>query len=251
MNRKKLKELEGRTVRLTPPPIREDKQGASVDDKNSWHFLQLKGDTVQLLNAVSEHRITLQVSFIRQFEEPDFLILKGRLILRGSKADFEPFRPQPATDISRPDLHISLHGDNKNGVVLLSSVAPDPLRFDVANRGTEDVSNFRLTILIPQDFTRMAGALPGDFGTWKNLGEQYIINLPFTIFETFVSHPIFKGELLKMDLLPLQAPAGQYRVFWRIRCGHGTFPSDSDYGEIIVRILSHSELMSAALKELR
>jgi hypothetical protein len=93
MNIVKFRELIGTVVILRPRPKVDG--GYLKESVNSWIILDEVAKTHFLLrNSITNHEFLLTPDNIREFRNPDFVILAGQTTLKeGGAVEFEPFAP--------------------------------------------------------------------------------------------------------------------------------------------------------------
>lgn len=79
-------------VRLRPLPVRVGINGRVLPQRDDlWRVETIqKRKFVEILNLSTGHRKKLGSDNIHEFRTPDFLMLRGRLIIMGPRVDFEP-----------------------------------------------------------------------------------------------------------------------------------------------------------------
>lgn len=65
----------------------------------------------------------------------------------------------------------------------------------------------------------------------------------YSVFGNFVATPIYKGESIKVGVLPLKAVLGDYVFLWQVRCEEGTFPAQEQYGKINVKVMNYDDFL--------
>jgi hypothetical protein len=114
----------------------------------------------------------------------------------------------------------------------------------VKNTGEQTIQGYRNTVLIPIEFSLTSSR--SHFGNLSRAGDIRIDGRVYSVFGNFVSTPIYRGELIKIGVLPLKAILGDYVFLWQIRCEEGGFPADEQYGKINVKVISYDDFLSKA-----
>jgi len=104
MNKKRLAKQEGRAIRLYPIPQKRIDGKLVGSLNNEWILLPFPSDGKgpEVLNAVTRHRFRLFYDRVKEFQEPDVLILRGQVLLDGSNVEYEPFVEKPVAEFSDP-----------------------------------------------------------------------------------------------------------------------------------------------------
>lgn len=233
----------GRTFKFRPIPRRDTQEGSWESELNLWILLgetpDKKGFT--FLNAIGNHHpFVLEHIYIRNFDAPDILLLRGQVVLKDETVFFEPFLPRPA---SAPITRLSLFLNNEEETATVEICPPitGPMEFSVVNRGEQTVRDFRNTIFVPKAFHEspsqpIQGKLIRDNEVTVN-GHEY------TTYTNLISEPIFKDDRVRIGTLSLQADRGEYIFLWQVRCDNGVFPTEKDLGRISVKVVTLGDLV--------
>lgn len=93
MNLQGLQKNLGQTLRLRPLPIRLDSEGSDLGPADDpWRLDAILRDPnrIQLSNLPTGHILVLQSDNVKQFQSPDFLILRCQLTIVGATIHQEP-----------------------------------------------------------------------------------------------------------------------------------------------------------------
>ena len=104
MNKTALKSMAGKTVRLLPQVARETEQGERLPPEDDyWRIQQASAESLIIYNLRTGHIYDLGCDNVIEFRNPDFLMLRCQLTLKGVHVLLEPKRwfASPAS-ISRP-----------------------------------------------------------------------------------------------------------------------------------------------------
>jgi hypothetical protein len=94
VNKRELKKIIGTIVKFRPRPKQQDEYLS--DARNQWDILNETGDGLLCQNALTNHEFTLHYDSIREFRNPDLLILLGQVHLRkGGQVEIEVFTDSP------------------------------------------------------------------------------------------------------------------------------------------------------------
>lgn len=93
MNKAKLKQMQGRAIRLHPLPFRS-RGGDPMDD--TWDVDSVSEGSLSLSNRRTGHRFRLYFDSVLEYREPDLLMLKVQLTLTDESVLQEPLRRPPA-----------------------------------------------------------------------------------------------------------------------------------------------------------
>lgn len=96
MNLRELKKNVGHQLRLRPLPYRAEDDGtrlASIDDYWRLDGIHAKPNRLRLVNVRTGHFVDLQSDNVKQFQSPDFLILRCQLTLTSKQVRIEPLLP--------------------------------------------------------------------------------------------------------------------------------------------------------------
>lgn len=107
MNKRELKKIIGTIVKFRPRPKQQDEYVS--ESRNRWDILSETGDGDALLcqNALTNHEFTLHYDSIREFRNPDLLILLGQVHLRkGGQVEIEVFTDSPPNEegVEAPEI---------------------------------------------------------------------------------------------------------------------------------------------------
>jgi hypothetical protein len=108
MKRQGLRELIGKTIKLRPAVRRRWLDGSdlpSIDD--DWFVTRsfTPNAVVRAVNSTTGHFIDLSHDNVYEFREPNFVVLKEQLTLRGINVDRDPL-PDPRARYTPPVLRI-------------------------------------------------------------------------------------------------------------------------------------------------
>lgn len=252
MNRNELRKLIGKTVKFYPIPRQDSESGSYQSDKNLWLVRCETPDRkgFEFFNMHGNYNsLVLDSPKINKFDEPDVLIIRGKVVFDGSTVRYEPFTPQPdSVSAANTNLSMFLEGADETGLLEITSPTFEALRFSVKNTGEQTARDYRNTILIPQAFRHPSSQ--SYLGDLSKQGETTSGEKQYIVYEKFVNNPIYKNESVKIGQLILQADPGEYTLLWQIRCDDGSFPTETTYGEMKIRVAPLSSLVKHAVENL-
>lgn len=202
------------------------------------------------LNTIRDHDpFILDLDQMRNFDAPNKLVLRGQVILKGTSVLFEPFHPKPASlSFSDASLSVILDGADESGIIEISPPMFNPLIFRVKNEGERSVPDYKITILVPQAFTRPTS--PSYIKGLEEQGEIMQGELCFNVYGSSITRPIYKKQTEKIGELILKADPGEYTLLWKIHCDDGIFPTEETYGKIKLRVIHFGGLVDRAFENL-
>lgn len=241
MDRDKFKTNIGRTVQFLPHPRRDSASGSWESDMNTWLFRgEIANGKFEFLNAICDHDpLILDLSQMRNCDAPDKLLLRGQIIVKGKSVLFEPFHPKPASpSIPNTSLHLSLEGADENGTRVFFGPTVYQFIFFVANRSQQTVRDYRVSILVPSSFIQPS------FGSFKqDLPKTYATSVRegkygegvYSVYEMAISQPIYGNGRIRIGEVHFGTALGNHIILWKIQCDDGVFPSETTYGEIVIK----------------
>jgi hypothetical protein len=252
MNQSYFRKNIGKKFKFFPIPTRNSANGPHESDKNQWLLRCEAPDQkgFEFLNLFGDYNpLVLDPVKIKNFDEPDVLILRGQVILDGSTARYEPFTPQPASR-STPitNLSLSLEGADENGSIEIAAMKVENFQFCVTNTGEQTVRDYRVTILAPQAF-----AQPHYGGYHGHLVQEDCTTIggrQYAVYRKLMLEPIYQNDTIRVRSILFSIDPGDYTIFWRIRCDDGVFPSKAPYGEIKITATPPGVLIKRADKHL-
>lgn len=235
----------GRTFQFHPIPRRDTAQGSYDSEFNLWIFkgetADKKGFTFQ--NAISDHPpLIIEAIYVRNYDAPETLTLRGQVVMKKDSVSFEPFRPiLSSTPLTKLSLFIK---HNPEDSATICPPLTGPIELMVVNQGEQTVRDFRSIIYVPASFQEEHNPL--DPRRLERDGEMTLNGEDYAFYKILTAEPLYKSDPVTIGILHLRAEPGDYVFRWQIRCDGGVFPTEDDLGSIKVKVISGSELMGEA-----
>ena len=236
MNREQLRQNIGKRFKFFPIPVRNSAIGAYESDKNEWLLRRETADKkgFEFLNLFGDYNsLILDPLKIKNFDEPDTLILRGQVFFDGSTVRYEPFTERPASaGAPKTSLMMLLERADQAGILHIthdSTAHLATIQFAVTNAGEQTVRDYRVELLVPQSIRYFFGMHPGGLNAETSImiGEQ-----SYAVYRRAILEPIYKDETVRVAEMVFTIDLGDHTLLWRIRSDDGVFPSETDYGEL-------------------
>jgi hypothetical protein len=234
MNRDQLKKNIGKKFKFFPIPVRNSATGQYESDKNEWLLRRESADNkgFEFLNLIGDYNpLVLDSLKIKNFDEPDTLILRGQVVFDGSTVRYEPFTAKPVSaEATNASLVMTLEGADQTGILHISHANLTRIaspQFLVTNSGKLTVRDYRVEIFVPQSIQYYYGMRPGSLTAENSVD---IRDQAYTAYRKTILEPIYKEETVRIGDLLFTIDVGDHSLFWRIRCDDGVFPSETECG---------------------